>query len=127
MTSSFFAVQIEKLLFGSYSHKILIKLFTDSKPLLESAGSIHQVEEKMLHKGIMNMRNKLYNGVIKSISWLDSEQDMVADALMKECKFNKDLEEVVLKNQFQLSRHEDNIVRCLDGEIKIANKHNKLD
>jgi hypothetical protein len=75
----------------------------------------------------MDMKNKLYEGFIESFSWLDGEWDMVADALMKECKNNKDLEEIVLKNQFPLCAPEDNIVRCLDGKIKIANKCNKLD
>jgi hypothetical protein len=123
----FFAIQVEQLLYGSYGPRILIKLFTDSKPLLESIGSIHQVEEKMLRKGIMDMKHKLYDGFIESFSWLDGSKDMVVDTLTKECKFNQDLEDIVLKNKFCLGGHEDNIVRCMDSEIKIQNKHNKLD
>jgi hypothetical protein len=48
----FFALQVEQLLFGTYKQRILIRMFTDSKTLLESAGSIHQVEEKMLRNCI---------------------------------------------------------------------------
>jgi hypothetical protein len=35
-------------LFGDNKKKIWIKLFTDSKPMLESISSKHQVEEKLL-------------------------------------------------------------------------------
>jgi hypothetical protein len=80
----------------------------------------------MLRTSIMDMKNKLYDGVIQSFSWLDREKDMVADVLTKECKVNKDLENIILENQFQLSRSEDNIVRCKEGEFKIANKCNKV-
>ena len=46
--TQFFAIQLEQLFFGKYVGKMLIHLFTDSGPLLDSVGSIHQVEEKLL-------------------------------------------------------------------------------
>jgi hypothetical protein len=124
--TQFFAIQLEQLLFGVYSLKIPIKIFTDSKPVLESIGSIHRVEEKMLRKGISDMKNKLYDGFMHSFSWLDRDRDMVADVLMKEVRVNKDLEDIVLKNKFRSCCSEDNTMMCHGGEIQIVNKCNKL-
>merc|ERR1711905_11230 len=50
--AQFYAGQLEQLLYGNKGRKLPIKLFTDSKPLLESISSTHQVEEKMLRNSI---------------------------------------------------------------------------
>jgi hypothetical protein len=121
----FFTLQLEQLLFGGMQKKIPIKIFTDSKPLLESIGSIHQVDEKLLQNSITNMKEVLYDGVVESFSWLDGTRDMMADVLTKECCWNGDLEDLVTGNIFQLSRNENNKVSCFEGEIKISNKCNK--
>jgi hypothetical protein len=121
----FFARQLEQLLFGQYSGRIPIKNFTDSKSLLESIGSIHQVEEKLLQNSITNMKDLLYDGIVQCFSWLDGNWDMMADALTKECKNNLDLENLVLKNHFRLAKNQDNVVLCKSGEIKIMNRCNK--
>jgi hypothetical protein len=121
----FFMMQIEQLLFGFYDKRIPIKIFTDSKPLLKSVGSIHQLEEKLLRNSITNMKDVLYDNIVQSFSWLDGEKDMVPDILTKECRHNLDLEMLVSENQFQLAKNEDNMVKCHEGEIKILNKHNK--
>jgi hypothetical protein len=123
--AQFFALQLQQLLYDDKSHRVPIKLFMDSKPLLESLGSIHQIEEKLLRNNITNMKDLLYNGVVDSYSWLHGKNDMVADVLTKECTWNSDLEDLVTKNVFRLAKNVDNIVSCSNGEIKISNKCNK--
>jgi hypothetical protein len=108
----FCAIQLEQLMFGKYEKKIPIKLYTDSKPMLESIGSTHQVEEKLLQNSITDMKELLSGGEISSFSWLDSETDMVADALTKEGKLNMDLQGIVLENKFWCHSSEDNMVQC---------------
>jgi hypothetical protein len=122
----FFAVQIRQLLFDDdMSVKIPIKIFSDSKPLLESIGSIHQVKEKMLRNEIALMKQLLYEGVVSSFSWLNGKEDMMADCLTKEVKDSVDLENLVRANVFRMSRNCDNLVVCINGEIKFLNNQIK--
>ena len=81
--SQYFAEQLEELMFGGYTKKIKIKLFTDSKPLLELISSTHQIEERLLRSSIKDMKDRLADGSITSFSWLDGERDMMADVLTK--------------------------------------------
>ena len=123
--SQFFASQIEQLLFGKYEKKIPIKLYTDSLPMLESAGSTKQVEERLLRNSIQEMKDMLIEGCIESYSWLDGERAMIADVLTKECKWNEDLEMIMQENEFKFASHEDNLVEYKDGEIRLINKTEK--
>ena len=102
-----------------------IKLYTDSKPLLESISSTHQVEEKLLRNLITDMKDSLYEKIVTSFSWLDGEKDMVADVMTKECKDNKDLSDIVMKNKWRNVFNEDNVVKNKDGEIRMFNRKNK--
>ena len=112
-------------MYGDYKKRIPIKLFTDSKPLLESISSTHQVEERLLRNSITDMKEVLYGGEIQSYSWLDGETAMVADAMTKENKMEEHVKDIVLKNQFKFVQNEDNLVRCVLGEIKMEKKCNK--
>ena len=123
--SQFFCTQLEQLLYGDYKKRIPIKLFTDSKPLLESISSTHQVEERLLRNSITDMKEVLYGGEIQSYSWLDGETAMVADAMTKENKMEEHVTDIVLRNQFKFVLNEDNLVRCVLGEIKMEKKCNK--
>ena len=123
--SQFYAGQIEQLLYGKHEKKVPIKLYTDSKPLLESISSTHQVEEKLLRNSITDMKDSLYEKIVTSFSWLDGEKDMVADVMTKECKDNKDLSDIVMKNKWRNVFNEDNVVKNKDGEIRMFNRKNK--
>jgi hypothetical protein len=123
--AQFFTLQLQQLLFDDCSQRIPIKLFMDSKPLLETVGSVHQIDEKLLRNSISNMKDLLYDGIVESYSWLNGSTDMIADILTKECCWNDDLEDLVTKNVFRLARNVDNLVSCNLGEIKISNKCNK--
>ena len=124
--SQFYAGQIEQLLFGKRDKKLPIKLFTDSKPLLESISSTHQVEEKMLRNSITDMKDSLYENRVESFSWLDGEKDMVADVMTKVSKDSQDLSDIVLKNKWRNVFNEDNVVKNKDGEIRMFNRKNKM-
>ena len=100
-------------------------LVPDSKPLLESISSTHQVEEKLLRNSITDMKDSLYEKIVTSFSWLDGEKDMVADVMTKECKDNKDLSDIVMKNKWRNVFNEDNVVKNKDGEIRMFNRKNK--
>ena len=123
--SQFYAGQIEQLLYGKGDKKLPIKLFTDSKPLLESISSTHQVEEKMLRNSITDMKDSLYENRVESFSWLDGETDMVADVMTKVSKDSQDLSDIVLKNRWRNVFNEDNVVKNKDGEIRMFNRRNK--
>ena len=124
--SQFYAGQMEQLLFGKSGKKLPIKLFTDSKPLLESISSTHQVEEKMLRNSITDMKDALYEKRVTSYSWLDGEKDMVADVMTKVSKDNQDLSDIVLRNRWRNAFNEDNVVKNKEGEIRMFNRKNKV-
>ena len=123
----FFAQQIEQLLFGSYRKKIPVNLFSDSKPLLESVGSTHQIDDRLLRSSISDMKDSLYGGEVTSFSWLHGQTEMVSDCLTKECKPNEDLEDIIWKSKWKHAFSRKNLVRCCDGEIRIWNRCNKND
>ena len=112
-------------MFGGIKQRIKIKIFTDSKTLLESIGSTHQIQEKILRQSIQDMKDVLEDGHVESLCWLDGEVDMVANVLTKECKRNPFLDIIVIEDKFLKVLNEDNIVRCVDGEVRILNKCNK--
>jgi hypothetical protein len=123
-TATFTASQLEEMLFGNNDTKIPVKLYTDSKPLLESISSTHQIEEKQLRNTITDMKDMLQDKRVSTFCWLDT-RDMVADALTKETKPNEDLESMVLEGKFRNSDKEDNKVICEDREVKMINRKNK--
>ena len=112
-------------MFGEYKKMIPIKLYTDSKPLLESIGT-HQVEEWQLRNNITDMKEVLSGGEGQSFSWLDGETSMIADALTKENRMQELQKDIVLRNRFEFVFNEDNMVRCVLGEIRMENKCDKI-
>ena len=50
---------------------------------------------------------------------------MVADVLTKEAKPHDDLKDITIGNRFRNAFAEDNIVKCVEGEIKLLNPRNK--
>ena len=72
------ARQIETLYYGDYKMRIKVRLFTDSKPTLESIASSRQVKRKTLRPTIVDLKERLVDRDIHSYSWLLT-QDMLAD------------------------------------------------
>jgi hypothetical protein len=120
----FFSIQLKQVLFKDDDYRIPIKVFVDSRPLLESIGSIHQVENKLLRNNITIMKNTLYEGTVFSFSWLDSNE-MLADIFTKDVLKSDDLMALTKDNVFLRAQNKDNLVVCVSGEIKFLNKTNK--
>ncbi|XP_068237035.1 uncharacterized protein [Palaemon carinicauda] len=83
--SVFFAAQLGQLIFGKAikdSVNLPVRLFTDSRPLLELIGSTKQVEERLLRNTITDFKEKLEDNSVESYSWLETKE-MIADILTK--------------------------------------------
>jgi hypothetical protein len=119
----FFTLQLQQLL-KPQGDKIPIRVFTDSLPLLESVGSIHQVENKLLRNNINGMKALLYEGVVFSFSWLESEE-MIADHFTKDKKNHEELDALTQKNVFSKAQERKNMVVCLKDEIKFLFRSDK--
>ena len=83
------------------------------------------MEEKLLRNSITDMTDSLYENIVTSFSWLDGEKDMVAEVKTRECKDNKDLLDIVIRNTWRNAHSEDNAVKNKDGEIRMFNRKNK--
>ena len=103
--------------------KIKTRLFTDSRPLLESIGSSGQIEEKNLRQSIMYFKQS-ESGDVMGYSWIQGEE-IVADVLTKRGSRREALNEIVLENKFSHVQTRDNWVSYKNGEFKIRNKVTK--
>ena len=122
--SVFLARQLEILLYGKYDKKIEVKLFTDSKPTLESVASSKPVETKRLRNQVQELKDVLTNGEITSIASLTTN-DMLAYGLTKERKMSEDMKDLVSKNVSRLAHSSVNEIRALDNEIRMFNIRNR--
>ena len=62
--------------------QIKIRVFTDSRPLLESIGSLGQIEEKALRQSIAYLKQALEEGEIIGYSLIQGEE-IVAEVFTK--------------------------------------------
>ena len=60
------AKQLQQLL----NVKMKVRLFTDSRPLLESIGSSGQIEEKALRQSVAYLKQSLEDGEVTDYSWI---------------------------------------------------------
>jgi hypothetical protein len=121
----FFTLQLQQILAPEAAVRIPIRIFTDSKPLLESIGSIHQVENKLLRNNVQDMKDMLYEGIVLSFSWLEAEE-MLADLFTKDRKNADDLDSLTQKNVFLQAQQKKNMVVCLKDEIKFLYRCDKV-
>ena len=111
-------------MYGKYEKKIPVRLFTDSEPTLESIASTRPIETKRLRNQVQELKEVLLNGEVESFAWLSSK-DMLADALTKEMKMNQDLEDLLNKNIFHLSKSSVNEVKAIEDELRMFNIRNR--
>ena len=107
-------------MFGDKGGKIPVKLFTDSRPTLESVASSKQVERKLLRSAVADLKEKLVEKQMESYNWLDTE-DMIADILTKECKENDDIIKILIEGKLRVASNEDNLVHFENEEFKLEN------
>ena len=58
--------QVEILLFGDFKKRVKIHLFTDSEANLESITSSKEIDQKTLRLTVMDLKERLVEGDIKS-------------------------------------------------------------
>merc|ERR1712105_492971 len=108
--------QLEEML----NTKIETRMFTDSRPLLESIGSSGQIEEKVLRQSVASLKQNLEDGEVGSFAWIVGTE-IVADVFTKQGSQREALDEIVLDNVFRHAQTRDNLVVFEDDEIKIKN------
>ena len=100
--------------------EIKTRLFTDSRPLLESIGSSGQIEEKSLRQSVAALKQNLEDAEVDRFSWIPG-MEIVADVFTKQGSERESLEEIVTRNVFRHAQSEDNMVIYENEEIKIKN------
>ena len=97
---------------------IKVKIFTDSRPLLETLGSTSQVAEKGLRKSVAYLKEHLKLGSVESYGWIEGK-DIIADILTKTGSKRTELDEIMVEGYFKHAQDEKNCVKFKDGEVKI--------
>ena len=100
--------------------KIETRMFTDSRPLLESIGSSGQIEEKALRQSVASLKQNLEDGEVGSFAWI-AGTEIVADVFTKQGSQREALDEIVLDNVFRHAQTVDNLVLFKTEEIQIKN------
>ena len=100
--------------------EIKARLFTDSRPLLESIGSSGQVEEKTLRQSVAALKQNLKDAELERFSWIPGTE-IVVDVFTKQGSERDLLEEIMSRNVFRHAQTVDNMVIYENEEIKIKN------
>merc|ERR1712105_348187 len=100
--------------------KIETRMFTDSRPLLESIGSSGQIEEKALRQSVVSLKQNLEDGEVNSFSWI-AGTEIVADVFTKQGSQREALDEIMLEKVFRHAQTVDNLVLFEYEEIQIKN------
>ena len=114
--STSLAKQMSKL----FNTEIRTRIFTDSRPLLESIGSSSQIEEKALRQSVSFLKQALEEGEISRYSWIEGTE-IVADVFTKQRSKRESLDEIILENRFRHALSKDNLVMFENEEITIKN------
>ena len=115
-TSVYLAEQLATLIFGDVNYKIPLKIYTDSKPLLDSIASTKQVEQRLLRNTMTDLKQKLLDKSVTSFSWIETKA-MTADVLTKDGGDIENILEVVRENVFRKANSKNNMVVYKDGEL----------
>ena len=76
--------------------QLKVRLFTDSRPLLESIGSSGQIEEKALRQSVAYLKQSLEDKEVTDYSWIQGEE-ILADILTKQGSKRTAVDEILLK------------------------------
>ena len=101
------------------------RLFTDSRPLLESIGSSGQIEGKSLGQSIAALKQNLEDGEVRRFSWI-AGTEIVADVFTKQGSERETLNEIVARNIFRHAQNTDNMVVFNNEEIQMKNLITKV-
>ena len=79
---------------------IKVKVFTDSRPLLETLVITSQVAEKGLRKAIAYLKEYLKLGSVESYGWIEGKE-IIADILTKTGSKRTELDEIMVEGYFR--------------------------
>ena len=116
------AKQVSELL----NVKMGVRLFTDSRPLLESIGSSGQIEEKALRQSVAYLKQSLEDEEVLDYDWIQGEE-IVVDVMTKQGSKREVLDEILMKNKFRHAHTMDNKVTFEEDEFRIRNRVTKKD
>ena len=116
--------QIETVMFGDYKGRIPIRIYSDNEPILESIASTKQVERKNLRMTVLDLKERLRNGEVKSYQWLPTEA-MWADGLTKEKEMPEGLKMLMKTGKCMIKKGDVNKVICENDEIRMVNIRNR--
>ena len=119
-TAVYMSEQLSVLLFGTAQQQVPVKIYTDSKPLLDSIASSKQVEQKLLRNTMTDLKMKLESGIVNNYSWVETKA-MTADILTKENGNLENILEVIRENVFRKANENQNVVQFQDGEMIVQN------
>ena len=114
------AVHMAKQLSQLLNEGIKTRLYTYSRPLLESLGSSGQIEEKALRQTVAYLKQGLEDEEVLAYSWIPGEE-IVAHVMTKQGSTREALEEIMVKNNFEHMNTGFNMVTFEDDEFKIRN------
>ena len=97
-----------------------MKIYTDSRPLLETLGSTSQVAEKALRQSVAYLKQCLKDKNVDLYAWIEGKE-IVADVLTKQGSRSDEIKEIIIGNYFRNTLDEKNCVRYRKGDIKIKN------
>merc|ERR1711873_190629 len=98
-------VHMAKQLSQLLNVKMKVRLFTYSRPWLESIGSSGQIEEKTLRQSVAYLKQSLGDGEVTDYSWIQGEE-IVADILTKQGLKHAVLDEILVRYEFKHPRAE---------------------
>ena len=94
------------------NRKIPLKIFTDSRPLLETIGSTSQIGEKALRQSVASLKQSMEDGDVEQYSWIEGKE-IVADVFTKQGSNREALDEIIKKNNFFSTLIEKRIWWCM--------------
>ena len=90
---TYLARQTEMLLFGDFKQRILVRIYTDSEPLLESIVSTKQIERKSQRMTVQEMKERLI-GDVRLYQWIPTKE-MWSDGMTKEMEMAEGLRKLL--------------------------------
>ena len=120
-TSVYLGEQVAALLFGESIRNIPVKVFTDSKPLLDSIASTKQVEQRLLRNTMTDLKKKLETQLVAAYCWVQT-RDMTADVLTKEGSNIENILEVIRENVFRKAQFQRHVVVFKEGEMMVLSQ-----
>ena len=94
------ATNVAKQIRTLMNTKIGVKIYTDSKPLLETLGSTSQVAEKALRQSVAYLKQYLEDKEVDMYAWIEGKE-IVADILTKQGSKRDEVDEIMVDNYFR--------------------------